>query len=113
MPLHLQVKLLRVLQERQVERIGGTGPRSIDVRISSDDKNVMIDVKDTGKGIPKGNWKRIFEPGFTTKTRGWGLGLSLSRRIVEDYHQGKIGVTESEIGKGTTIRITLKRIFEE
>ena len=47
------------------------------MRISSDDKNVMIDVKDTGKGIPKGNWKRIFEPGFTTKTRGWGLGLSL------------------------------------
>ena len=68
----------------------------------------MIDVKDTGKGIPS-NWKRIFEPGFTTKTRGWGLGLSLSRRIVEEYHQGKIAVTESEIGKGTTIRITLKR----
>ena len=73
---------------------------------------MIIDVKDTGKGIPKGNWKRIFEPGFTTKTRGWGLGLSLSRRIVEDYHQGKIAVIESEIGKGTTIRITLKRIFE-
>ena len=71
----------------------------------------MIDVKDTGKGIPKGNWKRIFEPGFTTKTRGWGLGLSLSRRIVEEYHQGRIAVIDSEIGKGTTIRITLKRIY--
>ena len=88
------------------------GHGSIDVHISSDEKNVMIDVKDTGKGIPKSNWKRIFEPGFTTKTRGWGLGLSLSRRIIEDYHQGKIAVIESEIGKGTTIRITLKRIFE-
>ena len=99
------------LMKNSLDALQGHG--SIDVRISSDDKNVMIDVKDTGKGIPKGNWKRIFEPGFTTKTRGWGLGLSLSRRIVEDYHQGKIGVTESEIGKGTTIRITLKRIFEE
>ena len=99
------------LMKNSLDALQGHG--AIDVRISSDDKNVMIDVKDTGKGIPKGNWKRIFEPGFTTKTRGWGLGLSLSRRIVEDYHQGKIGVTESEIGKGTTIRITLKRKFEE
>ena len=99
------------LMKNSLDALQGHG--AIDVRISSDDRSVMIDVKDTGKGIPKSNWKRIFEPGFTTKTRGWGLGLSLSRRIVEDYHQGKIGVTESEIGKGTTIRITLKRIFEE
>ncbi|MUU02975.1 ATP-binding protein [Alistipes sp.] len=85
---------------------------SIDVRISSDDKNVMIDVKDTGKGIPKGNWKRIFEPGFTTKTRGWGSG-SRFRAASWRITTRKIGVTESEIGNGTTIRITLKRIFEE
>ena len=97
------------LMKNSLDALQGHG--AIDVRISSDDKNVMIDVKDTGKGIPKGNWKRIFEPGFTTKTRGWGLGLSLSRRIVEEYHQGKIAVIDSEIGKGTTIRITLKRIF--
>ena len=97
------------LMKNSLDALQGHG--SIDVRISSDDKNVMIDVKDTGKGIPKGNWKRIFEPGFTTKTRGWGLGLSLSRRIVEEYHQGKIAVIDSEIGKGTTIRITLKRHF--
>ena len=71
----------------------------------------MTHVKATGKGIPKSSWKRIFEPGFTTKPRGWGLGLSLSRRIVEEYHQGKIAVIDSEIGKGTTIRITLKRSF--
>ena len=84
----------------------------IDVEISSDDKHVMIDIKDTGKGIPKSNWKRIFEPGFTTKTRGWGLGLSLSRRVIEEYHQGRIGVVYSELGKGTDIRITLKRYFD-
>ena len=77
-----------------------------------DEKHVIIDVKDTGKGIAKGNWSRIFEPGFTTKTRGWGLGLSLSRRIIEEYHKGRIAVIDSEIGKGTTIRISLKRIFE-
>ena len=85
------------------------GKGEIDVRMSSTEKSVIIDVSDTGKGIAKGNWKRIFEPGFTTKTRGWGLGLSLSRRIIEEYHKGKIAVVRSEIGKGTTIRITLKR----
>jgi signal transduction histidine kinase len=88
------------------------GHGAIDVRIHADEKHVIIDVKDTGKGIAKGNWSRIFEPGFTTKTRGWGLGLSLSRRIVEEYHGGKIFVAESELGKGTTFRIILKRIFE-
>jgi len=97
------------LMKNSLDALQGHG--SIDVRISSNDKQVMIDVKDTGKGIPKSNWKRIFEPGFTTKTRGWGLGLSLSRRIVEDYHSGRIAVVDSELGKGTTIRITLKRFF--
>ena len=98
------------LMKNALDALQGHG--AIDVSISSDDKHVMIDVRDTGKGIPKSNWKRIFEPGFTTKTRGWGLGLSLSRRIVEEYHQGRIAVLESEIGKGTTFRITLKRSFE-
>ena len=79
------------------------------VKIGSDAKHAWVDVSDTGKGIPKSKWKRIFEPGYTTKTRGWGLGLSLSRRIVEDYHDGSIAVTESEIGRGTTLRVTLKR----
>ncbi len=88
------------------------GHGGICVTISTSENEVHIDVNDSGKGIPKGNWKRIFEPGFTTKTRGWGLGLSLSRRIVEEYHHGKIGVTESIIGVGTTIRVTLKRNFE-
>lgn len=97
------------LMKNSLDALQGHG--AIDVYISSDDQHVMIDVKDTGKGIPKSNWKRIFEPGFTTKTRGWGLGLSLSRRIVEEYHQGRIAVIDSEPGKGTTIRITLKRNF--
>ncbi len=68
-----------------------------------------IDVTDTGKGIPKANFKKVFEPGFTTKRRGWGLGLSLSRRIVEDYHMGKIFVKYSEVDKGTTFRVLLPR----
>ena len=88
------------------------GQGSIDVRISEDSECVYIDVRDTGKGIAKSNFKRIFEPGFTTKTRGWGLGLSLSKRIVEEYHNGRIFVVDSEIGKGTTIRITLKRLYD-
>ena len=77
--------------------------------IGSDHKYAWVEVSDTGKGIPKSKWKRIFEPGYTTKTRGWGLGLSLSRRIIEEYHKGKIAVVESELGKGTTFRITLKK----
>ncbi|MBQ2374650.1 MAG: HAMP domain-containing histidine kinase [Alistipes sp.] len=88
------------------------GKGDIDVRLWATERSVIIDVSDTGKGIAKSNWKRIFEPGFTTKTRGWGLGLSLSRRIVEDYHHGKIAVVKSEVGHGTTFRIELKRVEE-
>ena len=88
------------------------GQGEIDVRISDDIDWVYVDVRDTGKGIPKSNFKRIFDPGFTTKTRGWGLGLSLSRRIIEEYHKGRIFVVDSELGKGTTIRIALKRSYE-
>lgn len=87
------------------------GKGSIDVRLSDDANWVYIDVKDTGKGIAKGNFKRIFDPGFTTKTRGWGLGLSLSKRIIEGYHGGRIYVLDSEIDKGTTIRVALKKIY--
>jgi signal transduction histidine kinase len=83
------------------------GKGTIDVRISRDERHVFIDVRDTGKGIPRANFKKIFEPGFTTKTRGWGLGLSLSHRVIEEYHRGRIFVADSEIGKGTTIRVSL------
>ena len=65
---------------------------------------------DTGKGILKNHFQKIFEPGYTTKKRGWGLGLSLAKRIIEDYHNGKIKVLKSEIGKGTTIQISLKTV---
>ena len=98
------------LMKNALDAMQGHG--EIDVALSSNEKSVIIEVRDTGKGIPKGNWKRIFEPGYTTKTRGWGLGLSLARRIVEDYHHGKIAVAKSEVGRGTTFRITLKRVFE-
>ena len=99
------------LMKNSLDALQGHG--AIDVRIGADERCVTVDVRDTGKGIPKSNWKRIFEPGFTTKTRGWGLGLSLSRRIIEDYHHGRIAVVDSEPGRGTTIRITLKRTFDQ
>ncbi len=98
------------LLKNALDALQGRG--AIDVNISSDNEKIYIDVSDNGKGISKGNVKKIFEPGFTTKTRGWGLGLSLSRRVIEDYHKGKIFVLSSEVGRGTTIRIILKRIFE-
>ena len=95
------------LMKNSLDALQGQG--IIDVTIGESGDEVFVDVSDTGKGIPKGNWTTIFEPGFTTKTRGWGLGLSLSRRIIEDYHHGRIAVLRSELGKGTTIRVTLKR----
>jgi signal transduction histidine kinase len=70
---------------------------------------VAIEVSDTGKGIAKSRWKRVFEPGFTTKPRGWGLGLSLAKRIVEEFHKGYICVKKSAPDKGTTFLIELKK----
>ncbi|WP_290791641.1 sensor histidine kinase [Flavihumibacter sp. UBA7668] len=85
------------------------GEGQISVQIQENEKQVTIDVSDTGKGIPGNNLSRVFEPGFTTKKRGWGLGLSLSKRIIEQYHQGELYVKNSEPGKGTTFRIVLPR----
>ncbi len=99
------------LMKNSLDALQGQG--SIEVVVGENDRNVFVEVSDTGKGIPKSNWTRIFEPGFTTKTRGWGLGLSLSRRIIEEYHKGKIAVVRSEMGKGTTIRVTLNRNLNE
>ena len=86
------------------------GKGHLKLNISSDEKYAYIKISDTGKGIPKHQFSKIFEPGYTTKKRGWGLGLSLAKRIVEDYHNGKIKVLTSEIGKGTTIQISLKLV---
>ena len=86
------------------------GKGSLSVSISKSSKNVKILISDTGKGIPKTQFSQIFNPGFTTKKRGWGLGLSLSKRIIEDYHNGRIHVLKSEIGKGTTFEILLNKV---
>lgn len=85
------------------------GKGSVSIMIADESKGVRILVTDTGKGMAKSQFKQIFKPGFTTKKRGWGLGLSLSKRIVEDYHKGKIFVKRSEIGKGTTFEILLRK----
>ena len=85
------------------------GKGSIKVDIKEDKNSVIIDVADTGKGISKQNISKVFKPGFTTKKRGWGLGLSLSRRIINHYHKGEIYVKHSEPGKGTTFRIVLNK----
>ena len=94
------------LCKNAVDAMGGIG--EISFNIQSSGGNVIIDIKDTGKGIAKKHFKDVFKPGFTTKQRGWGLGLSLSKRIIDDYHKGKIFVRSSEVGRGTTFRIVLK-----
>lgn len=86
------------------------GKGELKLNIENTSKKIKITISDTGKGIPKKLFNQIFKPGFTTKKRGWGLGLSLSRRIVSDYHKGKICVQKSEIGKGTTFEISLDRV---
>ena len=85
------------------------GKGKISVVIENENNLVKILVSDTGKGIPKNQFRRVFEPGFTTKKRGWGLGLSLTKRIVEEYHKGKIRVLHSELGKGTTMQVCFKK----
>ena len=85
------------------------GKGSINITIKNETAGLLIDVSDTGKGISKPNITKVFNPGFTTKKRGWGLGLSLSKRIIDQYHKGELFVKSSETGKGTTFRIVLKK----
>ncbi len=85
------------------------GKGNIEVKIKDEPLQVIIDLSDTGKGISPVNIHRVFDPGFTTKKRGWGLGLSLSKRIMETYHKGELFVKQSEIGKGTTFRIVIRK----
>ena len=94
------------LCKNAVDAMEGMG--KIDLWLLEEDDIVAIEVVDNGKGIPKKDVKNVFRPGFTTKKRGWGLGLSLAKRIIEEYHKGHIYVKQSELGKGTTFRIELK-----
>lgn len=95
------------LTKNAVDAMGGLG--KISFTITDRGKTICIDIQDSGKGIPKSKHRTIFNPGYTTKTRGWGLGLSLAKRIIESYHKGKIYVKSSEIGVGTTFSIELKK----
>ena len=96
------------LCKNAVDAMNGEG--RIDVYMTSEKQQIYIDIKDTGKGLARKNFKTVFNPGYTTKKRGWGLGLTLAKRIIEDYHAGRIYVKDSEVGKGTTFRIELKRV---
>lgn len=96
------------LCKNAVDAMGGK-LGSITLRLEETDKRAIVEVSDTGKGIKKKDISNVFRPGFTTKKRGWGLGLSLAKRIVEEYHHGKIYVKSSEVGKGTTFRIELRK----
>ena len=96
------------LVKNAIDAMKGRG--KLNVLILEDARFVKIRVSDTGKGIPKKQYRQIFEPGFTTKKRGWGLGLSLTKRIVEEYHSGKIRVLTSEVGKGTCIQVSFKKL---
>ncbi len=90
-----------------IDAMSGQGKLSI--KITDQQQFAYIDISDTGKGIPKSKYKTVFKPGYTSKSRGWGLGLSLSKRIVEEYHMGQIFVKSSEVNKGTTFRIVLRK----
>lgn len=90
-----------------IDAMGGKG--ELNIRTSIEKGKILIDISDTGKGIPKSQFEKVFQPGFTTKQRGWGLGLTLVKRIMEEYHQGKIFVKSSELGKGTVFRVVLKQ----
>ena len=95
------------VSKNAIDAMEGSG--EIRFNISLTDKTILIDITDTGKGIPGNAFKKIFNPGYTTKQRGWGLGLSLAKRIIEEFHNGKIYVRNSEVGKGTCIRIIMNR----
>jgi two-component system, sporulation sensor kinase D len=96
------------LVKNAIDAMRGKGQLAVEIK--QDLNWVYVYIKDTGKGIPKSKFTKIFEPGYTSKRRGWGLGLSLAKRIIEDYHKGRIKVSHSELKKGTTFQIALKKI---
>ncbi|MBN2175175.1 MAG: HAMP domain-containing histidine kinase [Bacteroidales bacterium] len=109
--LHLFEWVIENLCKNAIDAIGGDG--NIEVDVFEEENLVIIDLSDDGKGIPKSKFKTIFNPGYTSKKRGWGLGLSLAQRIVRDYHRGKIFVKSSVINKGTTFRIILRKQIKQ
>ena len=102
--------VLENLLKNAVNAIDGTGSIKVAITGNKQKKQVYIDVTDTGKGIPRSKFDTVFQPGYTTRKRGWGLGLSLTKRMIQNYHNGQIFVKDSEVGKGTTFRIALKTI---
>tara|TARA_B100001063_G_scaffold185460_1_gene175263 strand:+ start:34959 stop:36467 length:1509 start_codon:yes stop_codon:yes gene_type:complete len=100
--------VLENIVKNAVDAISGEG--KVDIHVTDQSQFVYIDISDNGKGIPKGARKTVFQPGYTTKKRGWGLGLSLTKRIIENYHSGKVFVKQSEVGEGTTFRIVLNKV---
>jgi signal transduction histidine kinase len=104
---HLFEWVIENLLRNSLDAMEGKGV--ILASVYEDDNFVYIDISDTGKGIPQSKFKTVFQPGYTTKKRGWGLGLSLTKRIIEDYHKGKIFVKASEPGQGTTFTIQLPK----
>ena len=113
---NLTVKLNKPLYEWVIENLirnamdALEGKGTIEIRVSEHPRSIRIEVEDNGKGIPANKQKTVFRPGYTTKSRGWGLGLSLAKRIIEEYHRGKIFVAHSEVGKGTIFRILLRKV---
>jgi signal transduction histidine kinase len=105
--LHLFEWVIENITKNAVDAMGNVG--HFTVNIFEEDEQVVIDLSDTGKGIPKSKFKSIFNPGYTSKKRGWGLGLSLAERIIQNYHKGRIFVKSSSLDKGTTFRIILKK----
>lgn len=102
--------VLENIIKNAVDAISGEG--NVDIHVTDQSQFVYIDISDNGKGIPKGARKTVFEPGYTTKQRGWGLGLSLTKRIIENYHSGKVFVKQSELNEGTTFRIVLNKLTQ-
>ena len=113
---HVETRMVASLFEWVVENLcknavdAMDGSGRIDINLEETAKYIVLEVHDTGKGIQKSHFKSVFKPGFTTKQRGWGLGLSLAKRIVEQYHKGRIYVKSSELGRGTTFRIEIPRV---
>jgi signal transduction histidine kinase len=105
---HLLEWVLENLCKNAIDAMEGVGEFRIE--LIEDHKKIHLDISDTGKGIPKRNQKKVFYPGYSSKQRGWGLGLSLAKRIIVEYHKGKIFVKQSTVGKGTTFRISFRKL---